>query len=203
MSVFFLLLGLFFTFLILLTLIWFFRKERPNNSKPKGDDLKEKKGEVKKTEEKKKGEKKGLSPWWLLVVVVIAVVLTWGFSTSWGKSTAVTIPAASTGMQAVQPKEEWVFEWSTSSNEGRTFEAKIDKCDSESLWFSTPYSCGGTVRIATYMLTKSGENYSGSWSQNSPKDSGTLFLKKDGYQRYVGQITDAEKTTAVITLKRK
>jgi len=137
--------------------------------------------------------------WTALVVVVMTII---GFGILWWRMPA-SVPRASTASTMVQPVERWVCEWRTSPNESRTFEAKIDKCDSESLWFSTPYMCGGTMKMATYMLAKSGDSFAGSWSQNSPKDSGTLFLKKDGNQRYIGQITDEKNKTAIITLERK
>lgn len=148
-----------------------------------------------------KNKKLGPAFGWTALVVVIMTVI--GIGILWWRSPPKVPKAPITGTQTVLPAEEWVFEWSTSPNKGRPFEVKIDKLDSESLWFTTPYMCGETMRIATYILTKSGDGFTGSWSQNYPKDSGTLFLKEDGYQRYLGQITDAENKTAVITLRRK
>ena len=156
---------------------------------------------------KEKDKKKGPGWWSLIRWLIVVVLLVWGFTTHWGATTKETVTAC-LGKQVVQPQEEWVLDQSLPPGQydhglnSRTFEAKIVKNDSESLWFETTYRCGGDEKLTSWYLTKADDTFSGSWSQNSPKDGGSIYLKKSG-DRWTGQYRDEADKCFTITLRKK
>lgn len=179
MSAFFFISGLFFTFLILLTLVWFFRKERPDDSKSQKSQLDGKKEETKKTEDKKKGEKKDLSPWWLLLVVVVTGILTWGVSTSWGKSKKAVVPVTNSGTQVVIPKEKWSFRWITPLE---SYDLSVEIAENRNgIFRAVLHDINGhnrDERVAGLTMRWEGENLLGTWTDYVDSGGGNAYLYK-------------------------
>jgi hypothetical protein len=118
---------------------------------------------------------------WLLwlVVIVVAVILTWGFSTSWGKSTAATTPVKSSGTQVVIPKEIWAFRWVTPAksqnlsveiveNRNGVFRAVLHDINGH----------GRDERVAGLTLRWEGENLLGTWTDYVDGGGGNAYLYK-------------------------
>ncbi len=138
-----------------------------------------------------------------LVVFIISVIGVWWF-TNYHNS-----DKTSSGIRTTQPNEEWVFIWSLPPNQydrGRnsdTLEARIVKNDSESLWFDTLYTYGGSKEVGRNQLNKQGKKLVGSWCQDNPRDGGSIYMDKAGDQMWVGQLTDQTGRTYPCRLQRK
>jgi len=123
------------------------------------------------------------------------------------KSTPFT--TAKSEIPSVQPAEEWVLTWSLPPGEydrglnSNTLEVRIIKNDSESLWFDTPYKYRGVTEVSRYLLSKSGDQFAGVWSQEQPKDAGSIYMRKVGNQIWIGQMTDRSGRPCACALKRK
>ena len=146
-----------------------------------------------------------------IVIAVVVGSLTWCLTSSYeeAKTTARSYRATSSGIATVQPREEWVFEWSLPPGRydrglnNDSFEARIVKNDSESLWFDTPYNYNGSMEVCRFVLRKNGEQFAGSWSQDNPRDGGSIYLRSISGQRWVGQYIDRTGQSYACTLGRK
>lgn len=158
-------------------------------------------GENKGKEEKK--EKKGWGVWVVVITLVATIFLTWGFTSLHEQR------VASSGIGTVQPREEWVFLWDLPAGQydrgmnSATFDARITKNDSGSLWFEVVYLSNGNMEVCHFQLNKAGDKYNGSWSQVQPSDGGNVYLKKVGKEIWTGLYTDKANVSFSCTLRRK
>ena len=149
-------------------------------------------------------------PWkvvtWLACIILVILALIW-----YWRQTARQVAGANgiTNTNQITPTEEWVFIWHLPPNQydrsrnGDTLEARIVKNDSESLWFDTIYNYDGSMEVGRTQLSKHGDRFVGSWSQDNPMDGWSIYMDKVGNQMWVGQFTDRTKRTYPCTLKRK
>lgn len=153
--------------------------------------------------------KKGHGWVWILSIVVVVGFLVWWLV---GKlSSGKTSPASQTGsgISIVQPPEKWVAIWSLPVGEydnGQnevTIEARIVENDETKLWFDTVFEYNGATRVARHFLTRVGDRFDGTWYQDVPSDSGTLYLKRVAEYTWVGQETDRKGNRAPYTLIRQ
>jgi hypothetical protein len=135
---------------------------------------------------------------WIAALVLILLAMIFG------PSVYRSINSSMTGTG-----DQWVFSWNLPPGQydrglnSDTLEVRIERNDSESLWFDTPYTLNGSTELGHYFLHKSGDQFSGSWSQNQPKDGGSIYLRKVGEYMWVGQCTDRSDRSFSCVLKRK
>jgi len=143
---------------------------------------------------------------WLggLIAIVIAIILTWGFSTSWGKSKQAVVPVTNSGTQVVQraPQGEWYWvlppgEYINGRNESAANERTVDlypQRDGSILaeLRYTEYGQPETQRIRIYKV--SDKSWKGSADQDNPEEHAKLDLIESSPGVYSGEIKWSEKT---------
>ncbi len=143
-----------------------------------------------------------------IIVLVVICVFIWNHIPS-KQTSPLPTQTQTTNLGATKAPEEWVFTWSLPPGQAdrglnsNTLEAKIERNDSTSLWFSVLFTYKGKTEISHQYLTKSGDCYKGSWSQNNPIDGGSIYMNKVGEKIWVGQQTDRSGRLFACTLKRK
>jgi hypothetical protein len=141
----------------------------------------------------------------LVAILLLSLFAPW----MWQKISEGGITVTSSGIQTTHPTEEWIFVWHLPPNQydrgrnGDTLEARIVKNDSKSLWFDTIYNYDGSMEVGRTQLSKNGDRFVGSWSQDNPMDGGSIYMDKVDNQIWVGQFTDQTGRTYPCTLKRK
>jgi hypothetical protein len=152
--------------------------------------------------DKKKGDvappKKGFSRWvvfWVVVLLAMAIVLTWGFSTSWGGKSAVqaALNRQTTNPSTVRPPAR-TFDYRSEDDpiEGNEYKdspkarAMMIGEDDDSWSFRVYYEVGTpdvkspqTAESCFLVLKPNKEKRPGRWSRDNPKSGGYVKLKKE------------------------
>jgi hypothetical protein len=120
--------------------------------------------------------------WWLagaVLAVIIAVVLTWGFSTSWGKSKKAVVPVTNSGTQVVIPKEKWSFRWITPLE---SYDLSVEIAENRNgIFRAVLHDINGhnrDERVAGLTMRWEGENLLGTWTDYVDSGGGNAYLYK-------------------------
>lgn len=152
----------------------------------------------------------------LVPAILISTFLTWGFSTSWGKSKRAVVAVTNSGTQVASINQTIQYEWYWKLDNGETFpngrnEAApgertmelVSDGNSDHLCFNLHYYEYGKPEIMRVRLAKTGEKtWGGTWEQENPKEGGKMTVNEISPGVYAGTMTDQGKV-ARCYLKKK
>jgi hypothetical protein len=157
--------------------------------------------------------KNGVRIRWVFASVGLAILLTWVFTSSWGKNKAKTLPVSPetiTGIPVVQPEYEWYWKlprnvFIRGKNEKAPDERKAEvifRVDG-SIRADIPYFEDGSPEIERLRLTKVGPNtWEGTWDQDNPVDSAHVIVDMVAPGVYAGTITFKSEIVGRCRLRR-
>lgn len=149
-----------------------------------------------------------------LVGLLLFKLVIWGAYCHYKNSTAKANNTTSSGIQKVQPKEEYEWVWELPPgqyvrglNRSGPMVAEIIKRDDSNLWINTPYLEYGKLEVARIRMSKiSDKSWEGTWEQDNPEDHGRCELHEVSPGTWAGHMTGKEGASGLspfCTLKRK